>query len=165
MIKRYTAIVSAMAIVAFGVNAEAGREAPALDIDLDGKLSEVSDDFKLAADGTYTVATSFSAIFPRTGGERGIVLSFGSGWFDGFRLCIQPCNGGYSVGIEVAQTRKEKSDTQVLLLLDNKRSFCENEAVAFAASWDGKIVRLYVNGDEVASCQTKRTVTDGSGNG
>ena len=156
MIKRYTAIVSAMAIVAFGVNAEAGREAPALDIDLDGKLSEVSDDFKLAADGTYTVATSFSAIFPRTGGERGIVLSFGSGWFDGFRLCIQPCNGGYSVGIEVAQTRKEKSDTQVLLLLDNKRSFCENEAVAFSASWDGKIVRLYVNGDEVASCRHER---------
>ena len=148
-------VASVVMLCAFNLSAQSSQveiRPAALDIRPEGKISAAHRGFELGADGTYTIAATFAPLFPRSGGTRGIVFSFGNGWSDGLRMCIEPHRDGYAVGIEIAQERKDKSDGQVLLLQDSKTSFVKGWTVCFAASWDGKNVRLYVNGREKLSC-------------
>ena len=128
----------------------------AVDIRPGNAISMAHENFELGTSGVYTVATSFSPLFAQRGGAHGIVFAFGSGWYDGMRMGIVPRDGRYSVCAEVAMSKEHPTDDGVLQLFDGESRFAAGDVVSFVTTWDGRVVRLYVDGREVVSCRHAR---------
>ena len=155
MKKAALAVVAGILLAVPG--AASAVESPSADIRPKDAISAIRGEFDLGPSGVYTVATSFAPLFALSGGAHGVVFAYGSGWFDGLRMSILPRRGRYSVGIEISQPKQTSSDDQVLGLFTGGTLFAAGEAVSFVATWDGRAVRLFVNGKEVASCVHARS--------
>ena len=144
--------LSAFVCAAFAAAPKAALDNTAADMRPKDALYASQGDFELGASGVYTVATAFVPLLEIGSGSGGVVFAHGSGYFDGFRMRIMPHRGRYTVGIDVALEKTTPESDQVHSMSAPEPRFAAGEPVAFASSWDGRTVRLYVNGKVVAEC-------------
>ena len=147
-----TRALACLVLGLFSFGSASAVDAPAADLRPKDVFFMAQRDFDLGPSGLYTVAASFRPLLEISGGTHGNVFAFGSGYFDGFRLCITPRNGSYSVSLEIAVQQRTKDDDCVKHIFSGSPLFPAGETVSLAATWDGKTVRLYVNGRETAKC-------------
>ena len=94
----------------------------------------------------FTVAIDVRPEAVRGGGIPGMVAWFGNGWDYGFRLRMALRDYGFAPQLEISKGKRNGS----YILTAEKATMPAGLKSHFAATWDGRVARIYLNGKMVA---------------
>ena len=94
----------------------------------------------------FTVAIDVQPEAVRNGGIAGMVAWFGNGWDYGFRLRMSVRDYGFAPELEISKGKHNGT----YILVAEKAMMPAGLKSHLAATWDGHVARLYLNGKMVA---------------
>ena len=94
----------------------------------------------------FTVAIDVQPEAVRNGGIPGMVAWFGNGWDYGFRLRMSVRDYGFAPELEISKGKRNGS----YILVAEKATMPVGLKSHLAATWDGRMARIYLNGKMVA---------------